>query len=76
MRYFENTMFNPQFVNSDYYRCQAAAIQNYQKNQSEHVAKAVHAFADMMNEIDQMDSQHQEQTFMLCLEEMATRRRW
>ena len=48
----------------------------YQKNQSEHVTKAVHAFADMMNEIDQMDSQHQEQTFMLCLEEMATRRRW
>ncbi len=58
MGYFETTMFNPQFVNSEYYRSQYSEIQNYQKDQSEHVVKAVHAFNDLMNEIGQMDAEH------------------
>ncbi len=76
MGYFETTMFNPQFVNSEYYWSQYSTIQNYQKDQSEHVVKAVHAFNDLMNEIGQMDAEHQEQVTMICLAEMARRYGW
>ena len=76
MGIFEEQMFNPQYMNPDYYKDNHAMLQNCAKEQSDHVIKAVHAFTDMMDEIQKMDKAHQEQTFSLCYYELAKRNGW
>ena len=47
MNLFYNQMFNPQYVNPDYYAMlQAQAAKQYQQNQSNEVQKAVKATYD------------------------------
>lgn len=77
MQYFNERMFNPDYINSTYYQANYATIQqNYQKEQSIHVVKLVKAFNDMLDEVQQMDDEHQMQAFSLCLEEIARRNGW
>ena len=77
MQYFNGRMLNPNYISYDYYQANYYMIQqNYNKEQLIHVAKAVKAFKDMMDEVQQMDRDHQLQTFSLCLVEMASRNGW
>lgn len=73
--YFDNRFYNPQFFNPQYYQQMQNPIFTTQE-QSERVVKAMNAFHDMMDAVDGMDQTHQEQTIMLCIAEMARRRRW
>lgn len=46
------------------------------KEQSVHVAKLVKAFNDMIDEVQQMDNNHQMQAFYMCLDELVKRNGW
>ena len=49
MNYFENQMFNPNYVNEDYYhKMQANA---YKSDQDDRVANAVRSFKEMLDQI-------------------------
>ena len=67
-------MFNPSYVNESYYRQIQQDFSNMAQN--ERVLKAVHAFSDMMDQVDGMDLQHQQQTFTMCLAEFGRRHGW
>ena len=74
MNYFENQMFNPNYVNEAYYRQMQANM--YSLDQNERVLKEVHSFKDMIDQIDGMDNEHQQQTVLLCLGEIARKNGW
>ena len=73
MAYFNEHFYNPAYINPIYYQQMKNTIQ---QDQNERVMKAVHAFCDMLDQVDGMDPQHQEHLFGLCLAEMARRNRW
>ncbi len=74
MNYFETQMFNPTYVNESYYRQQQ--VKNYMADQDERVAKVVHSFNDMLDQVNGMDREHQQQAFLLCLAQMAIKYGW
>ncbi len=72
--YFNNMMFNPQFVNPTYY-AQMQQVQ-YTFQQDKKVCDAVKAIHDLCDAIRGMDEPHQQQAFAACLTEMAREFRW
>lgn len=76
--YFNDMMFNSQHENSTYYQQQLQTIQQkqYQVQQDINVADAVKALHDLCEAVKKMDLPHQQQAFMLCLEEMAKQFGW
>ena len=78
MAYFDDRFYNPAYINPAYYEQMKNTIQqtNQQVLQNGRVMKAAHAFSDMLDQIDEMDIEHQKQLFGICLAEIARRRRW
>ena len=74
MNTFYNQMFNPQYVNAQYYH-QIEQMQ-YQAKQNEEVAKAVKAIRDLCAAVKQLDAQRQQVAFSACLAEMAKEFNW
>ncbi len=74
MNTFHNQMFNPQYVNLEYYR-QIEQLQ-YEARQTEEVAKAVKAIHDLCEAVKHMDDRHQQIAFSACLAEMAREYNW
>ena len=74
MNYFETQMFNPNYINEEYYRHLQA--QKYAADQNERVMKVVNSFRDMLDQVNAMDEQHQQQAFLMCLAEIARRNGW
>ena len=74
MNTFYNQMFNPQYVNLQYYR-QIEQLQ-YDTKQNEEVAKAVKAIHDLCEAVKQLDDRHQQIAFSACLAEMAREFNW
>ena len=74
MNTFYNQMFNPQYVNLQYFR-QIEQMQ-YQVKQNEEVAKAVNAIHDLCEAVKQLDDRHQQIAFSACLAEMAREFNW
>lgn len=74
MNVFENQMFNPNYINEDYYR--RIQIMKYNADQNERVVKALHAFEDMLKQVDGMDEKHQQLAFGMCLATIAKRCGW
>ena len=74
--YFYNQMFNPQYVNQDYYRQVANQAVQYNYQQNAEVAKVVKAFHDLLESAKKLDNQHQQTAFNLCLLEMARQMNW
>ena len=74
MNTFYNQMFNPQYVNLQYYR-QIEQMQ-YQAKQNEEVANAVKAIRDLCKAVKELDDQHQQIAFSACLAEMAREFNW
>ena len=72
--YFNNMMFNPQFVNPTYYM-QVQQMQ-YAAQQDKKVTDAVKAIHDLCAAVRDMDEPHQQQAFAACLAEMAREFRW
>lgn len=77
--YFNNRMFNPQYVNAEYFNSiqpmPTYQQQNYQ-NQNENIYDAVKAVHDLCKAVKGMDEQHQMIAFSLCLAEMAKEFGW
>lgn len=73
---FHNQMFNQSYVNSEYYYQHQTQVQQYKSEQSCEVVKAVNAVRDLCEAVKNMDGQHQEQAFYLCLAEMANQFGW
>ena len=76
MPYFQEQMFNPSYVNPNYYQQNQMEIMRYQQDQTLEVVQAVKAMHDLCEAVKKMDMPHQQQTFMLCLEEMAREFNW
>ena len=78
MSYFDDRFYNLAYINSTYYQQVRNTIEqtNQQILQNERVMKAVHAFSDMLDQLDGMDIEHQKQLFGICLAEIAGLRRW
>jgi len=76
--YFDNRMFNPTYVNPDYYRQMQAHIeaQRYEAEQNREIAKAVKAMHDLCEAAKKIDAQHQEQAFLACLGVIALENKW
>lgn len=67
-------MLNSQFVNeANYHQIQD---QIHAAEQNRRVIKAVHAFTDVLDQVQGMDMAHQQQTCLLCLAEIAKRYGW
>lgn len=67
-------MFNPQYVNLQYFR-QIEQLQ-YETKQNEEVAKAVNAIHDLCEAVKQLDDNHQQIAFSACLAEIAREFNW
>lgn len=82
MPYFYNQMFNPQYVNPNYFQQNQAEIMRYQEDlryhqeQNSEVAKAVKAMHDLCDAMNKLDTAHQQEAFFLCLSEMARASNW
>ena len=72
--YFNNMMFNPQYVNADYYN-QIRQFE-YNQNQDKKVRDAIKAMHDLCDAVKDMDQEHQQQTFLGCLGVMAEEINW
>ncbi len=72
--YFHNMMFNPQYVNADYYN-QIRQFE-YNQNQDKKVGDAIRATHDLCNAIKDMDQEHQQQAFWECFAIMAEEFHW
>ncbi len=73
MSYFNDQFYNPAYFNPINYQQMRYSIPT---NQNERGTKAVHAFCDMLDQVEGMDANHQKQTLLLCLSEMARRNKW
>ncbi len=74
--YFNDMMFNRQYVNPQYYRQQQQQIEQYNWEQDQEVSKAVKAIGDLCKAVKQMDEKHQQVAFQLCLAKMASEFGW
>ena len=59
--YFNNMMFNPQYVNADYYN-QMRQFE-YNQNQDKKVRDTMKAMHDLCDAVKDMDQNHQQQAF-------------
>lgn len=74
--FFYNQMFNPNYVNQQYYLQNLALVQQHQMKQVQEVQKVVNAVRDICKAMKELDAQHQQQAFYLCLAEMANQLGW
>lgn len=74
MNNFYNQMFNPQYVNLQYYR-QIEQMQ-YEEKQNSEVQKTVKAIHDLCEAVKLLDDQHQQIAFSACLAEIAREFNW
>lgn len=72
--YFNNMMFNPQYVNADYYN-QIRQFE-YNQNQDKKVRDAIKEMHDLCDAVKDMDQNHQQQVFFGCLGVMAEEFHW
>lgn len=73
---FNNQMFNPQYVNQQYYNSIRAEIEKYNYEQNKEVINAVKAMHDLCEAIKKLDGQHQQTAFYACLAQMAKEMNW
>ena len=59
--YFNNMMFNPQYVNANYYN-QIRQFE-YNQNQDKKVRDAMKAMHDLCDAVKDMDQNHQQQAY-------------
>lgn len=65
--YFNDRMFNPQYVNPTYYNQIQAQIAQYNFEQNTEQAKALKAFREMCEAVKKLDEQHQRSCLWLAL---------
>ena len=73
--YFQTMMFNPQYVNADYYH-HTMQQQRHEAEQNKKVADAVKAMHALCEAVKGLDNAHQAVAFYACLVEMGRELRW
>lgn len=74
--YFQERMFNPNYVSREYYNQIQAQINEYNFQQNIEVGKAVKATHDLCDAIKKMDESHKQEAFYACLATMAQEFGW
>ena len=69
-------MFNPQYVNPQYYQANILQIQQYNAEQDKEVFNAVKAMHDLIEATKKLDEYHQKIAFNACLAEIAKEMKW
>lgn len=72
--YFNNMMFNPQYVNQTYYLQAQQAYYNFEQDRK--ICDAMKAIRDLCNAVKGMDDSHQKQAFISCLTIIAEEFGW
>ncbi len=77
MRSFNEWLYNPNYINPQAYRDQQIRIvQEYERDQQKEILNAHKALSDFLDAVQKVDSNHQEQLFMVCFGEIAKRNQW
>lgn len=77
MNRFYDQMFNPAYVNQNFYQSiPPQTMWQYQQNQSAEVVKAMKATHDLCEAVNKLDAEHQQQAFYACLAVIAEELRW
>lgn len=72
--YFYDRFYNPQYVNPTYFTKQQEVFQPVK--QDEEILKVAKAMRDLCRAVKNMDEQHQEQAFAMCLNVIAQEYGW
>lgn len=73
MSTFYNQMFNPQYVNLEYYR--QIEQRQHEAEQNEEIAKAVKAMHDLCEAVNKLDDYHQNIAAAACIAELLRTRK-
>lgn len=73
MSTFYNQMFNPQYVNLEYYR--QIEQRQHEAEQNEEIAKAVKAMHDLCEAVNKLDDYHQNIATAACIAELMRMRK-
>ena len=76
MNQFYDQMFNPAYVNQNFYQSIPQAMWQYQQSQNAEVQKAVKATHDLCEAVNKLDAEHQQQAFYACLTVLAGELGW
>ena len=74
MNTFCNQMFNPQYVNPDYYH--ELQRQQYEFDQQKGIVNAVKAIHDLCEAVKKIDANHQQQAVNACVLQLAKELNW
>ena len=74
--YFHDQLFNPATVNPQYYQAVRTQIAQHEWEQNTEIANAVNAVRDLCRAVKKIDTEHQSQAFLACLEQMAIEMNW
>ena len=74
MNTFCNQMFNPQYVNPDYYH--ELQRQQYEFDQQKEIVNAVKAIHDLCEAVKKIDANHQQQAVNACVLQLAKELNW
>ncbi len=74
MNYLENQMLNLNYINESFYKQGNHKL--FLSDQDERVIKTINSFRDILDQVKDMDMDHQQQAFFLCLTEIARRNEW
>ncbi len=74
--YFNNQLFNPQYVNLQYYHLIESQIQHIEFEQYKEIGNAMKAIHDLFEAARKIDAQHQQAAFYACLAQLAVEMNW
>lgn len=73
---FYNQLFNPQYVNPQYYQAIKRQIEQYNYEQNKEVLNAVKAVHDLCDAMKKLDPEHQQIALNACIAQMAKELGW
>ena len=71
-----NQMFNPAYVNPQYFQEMQKQIEQYHFEQNKEVANAIKAMHDFCEAVNKLDDQHKQQVLAGCFAEIARANQW
>ena len=73
---YQNTWYNANYFNQQNYVSYQSQMQAYQNNQTQQILNAAKAFGDYIDDVRQVDNNHQFELFLACLAVFGTKMGW
>ena len=74
---YDQWLYNPNYINQQMYYQQQAEIQRaHEANQQIEIFKAQKALNDFLDAVKNVDGNHQQELYFVCLAEIAKRNGW